>query len=101
MTGQTHLSDELEQIGLQFSEIEIQENSPLVGQTVAAVEIGGGGFVIVAIKRPNGTVVQNSGADLTLAGGDRFMIVGHKGAVPQLSLQARARSQTHYRGTKM
>jgi voltage-gated potassium channel len=100
-TGKTHLSDELEQIGLHFFEIEIQDNSPLIGQTVADVEIGGGGFVVVAIKRADGTIVQNSNSELTLAQGDLFMIVGHKDALPQLNNRARSRAQTHYRGTKI
>ena len=100
ITGTTHLSDELEKIGLHLFEVEVQDNSPLVGQTVADVEIGGGGFVVVAIKRADGAIVQNSDATLTLSTGDRFMIVGHKGALPQLSQRARSRAQLQYRGTK-
>ena len=100
VTGKTHLSEELSQIGLNLSEIEIQPGSPLVGQTVADVEVGGG-FVVVAIRRADGSVVQNSTSELTLDAGDRFMIVGHTDSLPQLNQRAGARAQTHYRGTKM
>ena len=100
-TGKMHLSDELEQIGLHFFEVDIEDKSPLVGQTVADVEIGGGGFIVVAIKRADGTIVQNPDGELMLAEGDVFMIVGHKNALPQLNNRARSRAQTHYRGTKI
>ncbi len=98
LTGKTHLNEELKQIGLELSEIEIQANSALVGKTVADVEVGGGGYVVVAIKRADGSVVRNPESDFSLAAGDLFMIVGHKDAVPQLSQRARARTTTTYRG---
>ena len=44
-------------IGLELNEIELAENSPLVGRTVGDVEVGGtGGFVIVAIRRQDGSL---------------------------------------------
>src|SRR5262249_25364975 len=55
VVGKGQLNDDLKQIGLEIREVEIRPNSPLVGDTVGRVEISGkGGFLMVAIKRPDG-----------------------------------------------
>ncbi len=53
--GKTQLNEELREVGLELSQIEIEDSSPLAGQTLADAEIGGG-FVIVGIKRGNSFV---------------------------------------------
>ena len=48
-----HLKEELKQIGLEMTEVEMKPGSPLLGQALADVEVGGG-FVVVAIRRNDG-----------------------------------------------
>jgi len=95
--GQNHLNEELSTIGLQFSEIEVQANSPLVGQTLSDIEVGGG-FVVVALRKPDESIKHNPPMDSTLEENDKLVILGHAQALPALSLRARPRSVTSYRG---
>jgi voltage-gated potassium channel len=97
--GQMHLNEELKQIGLEMIEIEIKGNSPLIGHTIADVEVSGrGGLVIVAIKKADGSLVRNPRADLKLAASDIFVILGHADALPQLNHRVKTRTATTYRG---
>ena len=55
--GKTYLNEELQKIGLELTEIQLGAGSPLVGQKVGNVEVSGqGGFVVVAIKRTDGSL---------------------------------------------
>jgi voltage-gated potassium channel len=97
--GKTRLAEELKQLGLEMSEIEIKPGSALVGQTVGDVEVAGcGGLVIVAIKKADGTLMRDPRPDLRLGGGDVFMLLGHSSALPQISRRATSRVATVYRG---
>lgn len=95
-SGTQYLNEELKQIGLELSDIEIENGSALVGQTVRDVEVGGG-FVIVAIKRPDGSLLRKPGADVVLCGKDVFVILGHEGSLPQLARKAKSRAMS-FRG---
>jgi voltage-gated potassium channel len=98
-TGQTRLNDELKQIGLEMTEIELDSRSELVGQSVGSIEISGsGGFVVVAIKRPDGTLLRAPDAGVKLSAGDVFVILGHSDTLPQLNRRARPRAGISYRG---
>lgn len=96
-TGTQHLNEELKQIGLELTDIEIESGSALVGQKVREIEIGGG-FVIVAVKKPDGSLICKPGAEVTLAGGDVFVILGHDGSLPQLARRAKTRAAISFRG---
>ena len=100
-TGRVNLAEELRQIGLELHEVEIPAGSPLAGQAVGAIEMGGVGFVTVAIKRPDNTLVLHPGPDVLLAAGDVFVILGHGDSRPQLTLRAapRAAATYSYRGS--
>ena len=55
--GMMALAEELKGIGLELREIDLVDKSPLVGRTVGEIEMGGtGGFVIVAIRRQDGSL---------------------------------------------
>lgn len=90
--GLAHLKEELHLIGLEFTEIELAANSPLVGQTVGDVELGGSGFVVVAVKRPDGALLHNPAADTALGTGDVFIVLGHLAALPQLARRSKTRT---------
>ncbi len=98
--GKMHLNEELKQIGLEMTEVEIKPGSPLLGQTVGDVEVSGsGGLVIVALKKADGTLVRDPRPDVKLAGGDVFIILGHSNALPQVTRRMSIRTATAYRGS--
>jgi voltage-gated potassium channel len=98
-TGKSLLHEELKAIGLTMTEIELPADSPLAGQTVADVELGGG-FVVVGVKRADGSFVQHPEPGMSLAVGDVFLILGHQEAVPQLSRRAKVQAMK-YRGASV
>eukprot|EP00456_Euglypha_rotunda_P058384 TRINITY_DN484_c0_g1_i1.p1 TRINITY_DN484_c0_g1~~TRINITY_DN484_c0_g1_i1.p1 ORF type:complete len:332 (+),score=95.27 TRINITY_DN484_c0_g1_i1:1040-2035(+) len=60
VVGASHLNDELQSIGLQIAEAKIDIGSSLDGQTLQSVEMTGtAGVVIVAIKKPDGSIVRH------------------------------------------
>jgi voltage-gated potassium channel len=97
--GKMYLNEELKQIGLEMTEIELQAGSPLVGRAVSDAELNGrGGLVIVAIKKADGTLLRNPGPEVKLAANDIFVVLGHSDALPQLSHRIKVRTATTYRG---
>ena len=96
--GTQSLNEELQQIGLQLMEVEVVVGSPLVGQTVGDVESDSGGFVVVAIKRPDGSLARATDPQMALCAGDIAVILGHHEALPKLSRRAKAAGGMTYRG---
>jgi len=97
--GKTQLNEELRQIGLELTEIQLAAGSPLVGQKVGNVEVSGqGGFVVVAIKRPDGSLLRAPEPGVLLGPGDVFVILGHQEALPDLARRAKPRANVTYRG---
>jgi voltage-gated potassium channel len=95
--GAKALNEDLQQVGLELSELEVAAGSPLVGQTVGDVETGSGGFVLVAIKRPNGTLVRAIDAAISIGAGDVLVIMGHREAMPNIERRTKPVNMT-YRG---
>jgi len=98
-SGMAALAEDLTQIGLSLTEIELADKSPLVGQTVGDIELSGG-FVIVAIKRADGSLRRAPESGVALLAGDTFIILGHQDAVPNLTRRARPQT-TMYRGATL
>ncbi len=96
--GRVHEFLDVEQIGLQMSEIEIDSASPLVGQTIGDMDGGAGGFVIVAVKRSDGTLARATDPHITIVSGDTIVILGHREVVPMLTRRAQATPSILYRG---
>jgi voltage-gated potassium channel len=97
-SGTIHLKEELKQIGLDLIEITVKSNSSLMGKSIGEVEVGGGGFVIVAIKKSDGTLVREPKPADTLATNDVLILLGHAETLPQLALRVNNRVVTSYRG---
>lgn len=95
-TENKHLNEELKQIGLELTEIELRANSPLAGQTVGSIDLGGG-FVLVGIKQAEKGFIRHPPADLVVNVGDAFIILGHNDAMPNLARRAKPR-QVSFRG---
>jgi voltage-gated potassium channel len=97
--GTMALNDELQQIGLRLTEVDVNESSPLVGQTVGNLERSNAGFVIVALKRPDGSLVRALDQEIEIVAGDVIVLMGHQHALPELIHRARAVQRT-YRGAR-
>lgn len=89
---------DLVQLGLDFEEIELQASSPLANRVIGEIEVRGAyGYLIVAVRRLDGTSVMHPPADLRLAIGDRLIVLGYQDDLPQLGSRAPSRTVT-YRG---
>lgn len=97
--GRNHLNDELQSIGLQMLEVNIEANSPLVGQTLRSIESAGGGCVMVAIRHVNGTIVRHPPLETTLVAKDTIILLGHRGELGELTVKSRAQARG-YRGIR-
>ena len=97
VAGTSHLNEELKTIGLELTEVEVQEKSAIVGETLSGVEVGGG-FVIVALKPPNGSLIRDPDMNTVLMEHDVVIVVGHQSAVPRLARRARPKIQGSFRG---
>ncbi len=86
-TGNKYLNEELKNIGLELSEIEIKNHSPLAGEKVSDIEVGGG-FVLVGIRKPDGDFLRHPPPELTITVGDTFVILGHRDVMPALAQRA-------------
>lgn len=97
--GRSHLNDELRQIGLTLHEISVNPGSVLVGRYVTELESScPGGFVVVAVRQSDGTLIDDSNSWPQLLAGDTLLVLGHKEEVLQLARRGVA-GRTHYRGS--
>lgn len=93
---------ELEQLGLRAEDLRLPSGSPLVGQPVRAIEIGGNhGFLIVGLRRADGNVLVNPADDECLAEGDTVIVLGHAGDLPELRRRYELERQVTYRGARV
>lgn len=99
----TYLNDLLSQIHLQLDELSIDTGSPIAGKTIRDLEVRGkGAFIIVALRRATGELIEHPGHSLTLVSGDTLVILGHEGDIPQFAQNYElSRRPLRYRGAKM
>lgn len=100
-SGAVPLNEELFKIGLELAQIEVAQQSPLVGRLIREIESGSGGFVIIAVRQADGTLLRDPRDDLQLAAGDVVILVGHSAALPQLRQKAKTKSTLSYRGASV
>jgi voltage-gated potassium channel len=92
------INEDLRQIGLELGDIDIRAGSPLAGGRVGDLHtLDSSGFVVVGIKRADGTMLRAPEANLELAAGDTLVIVGHRETIPKIALRAK-RTVLTYRG---
>ena len=100
--GSAHLTDELQSIGLQIVEAKIEAGSPLAGKSLRSAEIAGsGGVVIIALKKPDGTVQPHPSGDTILEAQDTIILLGHSDTLPQLTLRTKSEGTRMYRGVRV
>ena len=100
LTSQGDISEELGHIGLRFGELEVTQTSTLAGKALSEIEVSGGhAFLIVAIRRVDGTISLRPDAETRLACGDVIIVLGHAGDIPQLATRfALTPQKMTYRG---
>lgn len=93
------LRDELLKLGLEIAELRITAQSSLVSRTVGEIEVRGNrGFLIVGIRRRDGSVVVNPDASEPLAEDDTVVVVGHPQDLPELRARFELEPKIVYRG---
>lgn len=97
------MNDELGQIGLQFDELEVTPSSRLVNKQLTDLEVRSNhGFLVVGIRRANGSIQMNPSGDTVLSAGDVVVVLGHDNDIPQLAERfSSKREKMTYRGQKM
>jgi voltage-gated potassium channel len=96
------LGDDLAQLGLRVEELRLPVGSPLVGRTLDAIEIGGNhGFLVVALRRADGTVTVDPEDGTRLDGGDTVIVLGHAADLPALRQRYELEREQYYRGARV
>jgi voltage-gated potassium channel len=101
LTNQGQMFDELGRIGLQFDELEVAAGSPLENKRLSDIEVRSNhGFLIVGIRRADGSVALNPNSDTRLLAGDVVIVIGHNDDIPQLAARFSSTSagKMTYRG---
>lgn len=82
------LNEDLASIGVRLDELVIQSNSPLIGNTLSdfrlQCRIKDNGFLVVAIRRADGTVLMSPPADAVLVEGDCVIILAQEADIAKL-----------------
>ena len=94
------IKDELGHIGLHFDELTVLEGSPLVDKSLSDIEVRSNhGFLVVGIRRIDGSIIMNPGPDTVLRSRDVVVVLGHENDIPQLAERFSSRpEQLTYRG---
>ena len=100
LTSEGNMNEDLGHIGLQFDELEVAPESPLVNKALSNIEVRSNhGFLVVGIRHIDGSTVLNPLPDTTLLAGDVVIVLGHKDDIPQLAQRfASTRHKMTYRG---
>jgi voltage-gated potassium channel len=79
------LSEELEGIGVSIDQFVVTGSCRVLGLRVGELEASGeGGFMVIAVRRAGGTLVQNPPKDFMFAEEDNVLLLGHKDDLPKL-----------------
>ena len=79
-------------LDLQIEEIQVSDGSPILGSSLAEVDIRKRlGIIILAIRRRSGTIEFNPGADHTISPGDYLIAMGDSGKLKELEKLAGVR----------
>ncbi|MEO1144741.1 MAG: potassium channel protein [Cyanobacteria bacterium J06638_22] len=99
--GSSTLNELLNRLDVQIDELVIPRNSSLVGAMVRDVELQGDtAYLIVALRRADGTTFTHPANQTVLKGGDTIILMGHRGDIPKLAAHHSLRRQMRYRGAR-
>jgi voltage-gated potassium channel len=99
--GGSTLTEMLSQLEIQIDELAITPNSDLIGTSVGTMEIRGNrNFIVVAVRRANGSLIIRPGVDIFLHEGDTVVVMGHRGDIPKFAAMHALDRQMQYRGAR-
>ena len=95
--------NDLNRIGLQFNELPVSAESAIVNQKISEIEIRGNhGFLIVGIRRADGTNSMNPDPESVLAAGDVVVVLGHQNEMPDILRRfSQDKKRISYRGASI
>ena len=97
---QDTLTQDLEQIGVQMTELRVPGNSDLAGRALADIHFGvGQQFVIIAVRSNDGVVTRDPPMSYTLRPDDTLVVLAHRNSQIQMQKIANAR-EVVYRGVR-
>ncbi|MFK8183692.1 MAG: TrkA family potassium uptake protein [Phormidesmis sp.] len=96
------LNELLAEIDIQINELAVTPESALLKRTVGDVENHSQGtFIIVALKRADGTITIHPNHQEVLYENDVVMIMGHQGDMPNFAQRSALKTQLRYRGARV
>ncbi len=96
-----HLSESLEAAGLKMNDVQIPNDSPIEGQTVAhALTQAMTGLLLVAIVKPDGTILRPVPKGEVLHSGDKLTLLGSAEDVTRAVKRVGGQVEMLYRGVK-
>lgn len=99
--GSSTLNELLEKLDVQLDELVIPAGSPLVGASIGTVEVRGKGtFIVVALRRTDGSTIVHPSHDVFLKEGDTVIVMGHRGDIPRFAEYYALKRQMLYRGAR-
>ncbi len=100
IANQDAIGEELGQIGLRFDEFKVSPDSALINRALSEIELRSNhGFLIVGIRRVDGTRQLNPPPDTVLNQGDLVVVLGHADDIPKLAVKfSTVQPQITYRG---
>lgn len=100
--GRSSLNELLAQVDVQVDELAIASGSPMVGATIADIAVRGKGtFIIVALRKADGTTITHPDQAHVLERGDAVIVMGHRGDIPQFVLKYVVKRPTRYGRARM
>jgi len=93
------LDAQLGELGIQFAEMQIPENSTLIGSNLSEVETQSKAqFLVVALDRANRERVLHPKPDMVIQAEDRLVFICHDDAVVDFTRNRQMRQRIQYRG---
>lgn len=87
-------------MGLDFEEVELTASSPLANRRLRELEVRGAyGYIIVAVRRGDGSILMHPDADLRLDIGDRLIVLGYSDQLLELG-SVQPLPEMTYRGVR-
>ncbi len=85
MASERTFAEELDDLGVAFSEIEIDGESKVAGCSLAGLDARGReNFIVVGIRKASGEMIYTPNPALILAQGDTVVLIGKKGDTAEL-----------------
>jgi voltage-gated potassium channel len=95
--GGINLNESLAQLDIQLDELVISADSSLIGLNVSSVQLRGEGtFIVVALRRADGSTIVNPGPEIFLEKGDTVIVMGHRGDIPRFASHYALKRQTKW-----